>query len=1037
MLNQFNFRETGCVGVQVNVHEARDLIRSQRTAYILNGATETAVLLFCPPENNAHISPDIALVSGATYPPEDQLEHAELLGNIHALKEFPAEWIIGPHEKAANEPAFEQDTPSLNSQSAEFLECLLGDSTGYITALDPDAGPRDALTLRPGNYAAAAEFLEAQTLLGRNLYFGFNGIDAECEVYAGRPKAKKSDITGILGFHADIDPAPDASPEGVSTEKQNFLNIVPAALRPSVVIDSGNGLQLIWLLDQPIDLKERADRDDLIRRVEWINKALSAAVSAPLQFLKADSTQNIDRILRVPGTLNFPNRKKREAGRTECLSTVMLFERSHVFSLESLEACLRSDFPEFLDAKPQQAKLGDPLQISVFNALDSRRRSSTYLDANATRLNFDPKNRLTCDQALLQWHLSTADKGDGRSPTSSKLSRLWRGDFSDYPGNSEGMMALLSTLAGELPGWVTVPRLFELASNADLAIEAYNQHHGGDKWGRRGPDDCAKAITLRLDALEARAKLKNEAEALGHQAFLQAAGFITDPEDEDDDDQIAHYQIAALDKFSDLANAQRLLNHHGKDLLFLEGKVPLRWDGIRWRAEDVGMLGDLGMILPMQLSRLIEDNEVKLIKDQIEQFDQDESGDASELRNLLGEYEAWQKKSEDKNHIVGASVLFKKALSISLDRLDKDAMTIVCESGTVDLKSGQLRPSRRLDLGTRCIAAKFDPEARCPRFVQFLDEIFIGKKDLIRYVQQLFGQSLLGEVTEHILPVLWGNGRNGKGTFIGLLQRILGPYSTTLPADRLVSSKGSSRDVERVNASFHGNRLVIAQESGNSAYLDESFVKTATGGDRLSARRLYAESFDFEPQHTLCLVTNHKPQIQGKDDGVWGRLRLIPFQAQFMVGKDGASKPDPYLGEKLWAERDGVFRWLLDGLQDYQTNGLLTPAEVMAATAQYREDEDRMLLFLDEWMMPVAEKSVAITHVFQSYRVWCEQEEGAKLTMKRKTFVEALKDSLHNANLEGRVRKCPKINQHVIEGWMMKPVDQRPRAQGVDLRLSA
>jgi putative DNA primase/helicase len=1017
MKSPFSLKQYNAVGVQINsIDQAKELIKAYRPAYLFNEDTDRTVLLFKRPANDCHVKPDVGLLAADHFPPEHELESTQLMGNIHDLCEFPDEWIdcfVDPTSVIEG-----MDYQECQHPGAKFLESLFESSASLITSFEPDAGPRAVLIVEPCSYLKVAEFLDSQTSLSRNLYFGLNGLDLDRFKDSGRLKAKKEDIVEILGFHSDLDPIDGAATDAIREDKEFFLTLIPESVRPSVVIDSGNGLQPIWLLERPLDLRGRVDRDSIIQRVEGVNRALSLILAANLNSLKADHVQNIDRILRVPGTINFPNAKKRAAGRVNISASLVLFEKERRFTLEGIERVITEEFPAYglnQSAPLEVDKKSSP--TTLVNSLDRRRKAEAYVNANSSDSSSDSSETLANDLALIEWHLASASKGDGRSHISQKIRRLWKGDFSEYPGNSEGMMALLAMLAAELPGLVTVDRLYQLATHAKDAVSAYNQFHPGDKWARRGQEDCAKAIAFLHEAMEKKVRFKQEAAEIGEEIYLAAVGSGHGGEAVVCDDQIPRHQIDATDRFTDLANAQRLVHHYGDDLLFLDGKTPLQWDGRCWAKDASDLIGDISTTIPMKLSRLIEDHEISVLRSQIMGTERTGSGNTQELENLLEDYQEWQKESESRKHIDAAAKLFQKLLTVPSDRINKNLMTLVCENGTVELETGGFRPSRRKDLDTRMVAVQFDPEASCPRFSRFMDEVFVGDSEIIRYVQQLFGYALLGEVREHILPIFYGEGRNGKGTLLGLFQRILGPYGTTIPAESLVSSKKGSTDSERANVSLHGKRVAIAQETENCAYLDEAWIKTVTGGDRLAARKLYAEAFDFAPQHTLFLASNHRPQIHGKDDGVWGRVRLIPFRAQFMKDKEGANAPDPNLGEKLWGERNGIFMWILAGLRDYLENGLVTPSEVLVATAEYREDEDRMVLFLQEWMRPNPEKTIPISEVFKEFKRWSESEEGARLTMKRKAFVEAITRTLRNFRHTGELKHCSHLNQKVLVGW--------------------
>ena len=258
------------------------------------------------------------------------------------------------------------------------------------------------------------------------------------------------------------------------------------------------------------------------------------------------------------------------------------------------------------------------------------------------------------------------------------------------------------------------------------------------------------------------------------------------------------------------------------------------------------------------------------------------------------------------------------------------------------MSTGRLRDFRRSDLITKLAPVRFDPHAKGRTWDRFLYTVFAGQVDLIRYVQRLVGYSLTGNTSEHVLPFLLGGGANGKSTFVELILSLLGPdYAMKAGPDLLMARRGEAHPTER--ADLHGKRFVACVETEAGRRLNESLVKELTGGDRVRARRMREDFWEFVPMHHVWLAGNHKPVVHGRDHGIWRRLKLIPFLVTIPPGGQ-----DKRLGEKLKAELPGILNWVVAGCLDWRKNGLNEPDVVRAHTDRYAEEMDEVGRFVTE-----------------------------------------------------------------------------------------
>jgi putative DNA primase/helicase len=268
---------------------------------------------------------------------------------------------------------------------------------------------------------------------------------------------------------------------------------------------------------------------------------------------------------------------------------------------------------------------------------------------------------------------------------------------------------------------------------------------------------------------------------------------------------------------------------------------------------------------------------------------------------------------------------------------DRHPMLLGVANGVVDLETGGLRDGRAEDYITIATPVAFDPAAHCPRWRQFISEIFDGNDELIDFMHKAVGYSFSGDVSAQCFFFLHGMGANGKSTFLEVIRAVLGPYTIGVPFSTLLRQRHhtATNDV----ASTAGRRLVTASEMNEAEVLNAGRIKALTGGDTLTARFLYKENFDFTPQAKLWLVANYKPKIEDASEGMWRRVRLIPFAVSFK------GREDERLKETLLAEADGILAWAIEGCLAWQRHGLRPPAIVMAATEEYRTESDAFRMF--------------------------------------------------------------------------------------------
>lgn len=402
---------------------------------------------------------------------------------------------------------------------------------------------------------------------------------------------------------------------------------------------------------------------------------------------------------------------------------------------------------------------------------------------------------------------------------------------------------------------------------------------------------------------------------------------------------------------TDLGNAERLVHRHGDDLLHCEPLGGwLIWDGQRWTTDATG-----------EVQRRAKDT----IRSIYGEASAEESDDRR--RALSGHARASESGTRIRQAIALAES--ESGVKVTPDRLDTDPHLLNVLNGTLDLRTGDLLPHRREHRISKLAPVEYHPQATCPTWESFLGRIFAGNEGVIRWVQKAVGYSLTGLTVEQVLFFLHGYGANGKSTFIETLQDLLGDYGRQADFTTFLARQRDSGPRDDI-ADLRGARLVSAVEVGDGRRLDEMLVKQMTGGDTVKARHLYGKYFTFKPTFKIFLAANHKPHIGGDDEGIWRRIRLIPFT----VTIPGAER-DRGLGEKLRAELSGILRWAVDGCLAWQREGLGVPPEVEAATQAYRAEMDVLTEFVDEWCELDPRATTRSSALHNAYLAFCREKQ--------------------------------------------------------------
>lgn len=341
----------------------------------------------------------------------------------------------------------------------------------------------------------------------------------------------------------------------------------------------------------------------------------------------------------------------------------------------------------------------------------------------------------------------------------------------------------------------------------------------------------------------------------------------------------------------------------------------------------------------------------------------------------LKEFDKHIKRSRSNNSKKALEKEVQHYHTVTPNNLDRHKRLLNTPGGVIDLTSFETKPCSPDYYFTKSTSVSLSENAQCPLWLRFLDDIFNGNKELIDYIQKACGYSLSGMTDEQCAFFCYGTGRNGKTTFLDIIRCIAGDYASNIQPETLMikgnANNGANSDIARLK----GARFVTSVEPNEGLRLNEGLIKQLTGDDVVTARKLYGEEFEFKPEFKLWMATNHKPVIRGTDTGIWRRIHLIPFTVQIPE-----NKIDRKLKDKLMNEAEGIFRWCLEGLKKYNSEGLKKPEAVIRATSEYRHEMDVVSRFLEEATEECFAGTVKACDLYRNYTNWCRENGELQLS---------------------------------------------------------
>lgn len=540
-----------------------------------------------------------------------------------------------------------------------------------------------------------------------------------------------------------------------------------------------------------------------------------------------------------------------------------------------------------------------------------------------------------------------------QSKTGNRFKMLMNGKWEGfYDSQSEADLAF----ANDLAFWTAKDfgKMDTIFRQSGLMRDKYDEKHGKVTYG---VGLLNKAIAGTNSVYEPREK---------QSSFSLIVPGLTD---DDPDLKNKRNKETGWYSYDDTGNAQRFVDRFGKVVKYdtISGRF-MFFDGHVWREDKT------------RVAQKMLNDVVESLKDEPLHVPKEGGKDAEEAAETARA--KFIKRSRNNSGKRAAINEIESLTATTTDAFDTELNVLNTPSGYIDLSTGELKDTTPKDMFTKITNYEYSDTYEAPRWEEFLNQVFDGNDELIHFIQKLVGYTMTGTMDEQVMVILHGekkkNGSNGKSVFVETLSDVVGNYAINIQPETIMAkpfsnTSGPNNDIARMK----GARLITSSEPDDGMRLSEGLVKQLTGGDKVTARKLYGDYFEFVPTGTIWISTNHKPLVRGTDDGIWRRLLFVPFLVQ--IPND---KKDPKLKQKLLREGPGILNWAVDGALMWQREGLHPPEIVRQDTNAYREEMDTIGSFLNE----VAEQGPGFTCTFadvsRTFDCW-ERINGTGITKNK------------------------------------------------------
>lgn len=520
----------------------------------------------------------------------------------------------------------------------------------------------------------------------------------------------------------------------------------------------------------------------------------------------------------------------------------------------------------------------------------------------------------------------------------TQFKMLYDGQWEDlnYPSQSEADLALCNLLAF----WCNkneeqMDRLFRMSG-------LYR-----DKWDRKQSGTTYGAITIQTAVTNAKSVYTSAHHDERSITVNAKTGEVS-------------FQRKVNYELNDTGNAQRFVDRYAGFVRFnFENKYWMIWNGKYWGVDVTHQIKSYAEVI-------IDDMKVEAFQEE------DENTRKVKFANVQRAY-----SSRGKENLL-KEAMHQQNIPCVNDDFDNLPMFLNVNNGIINLETGELLEHSKEFMMKSIVDVDYDPDAKPPeKWINFLDEILLGDKELIYFIQKAIGYTLTGSIKEQCLFICHGDGDNGKSVFTIILSRLLGDYAVNAQVDTLLEKRGQSTNTSDL-ARLKGARFVTTGENNEGAKLNEGLVKQMTGGEKITARFLYGTEFEFHPEYKIWISTNHKPIIRGTDKGIWRRINAIPFN--FKVQEKDKDKD---LIFKLAEELPQIMKWAVEGCLAWQREGLEQPPSIVQSTQEYKNEMDVINTFIEEAILNIDDWETPAGEVYKVYEKWAKDSNEYVMSLTK------------------------------------------------------
>lgn len=405
------------------------------------------------------------------------------------------------------------------------------------------------------------------------------------------------------------------------------------------------------------------------------------------------------------------------------------------------------------------------------------------------------------------------------------------------------------------------------------------------------------------------------------------------------------------------------------------------WGGHAWIADRTGAIHIVASEqLPTQYAELATMLEASLPADHDNTLIERDKKQQQEIKIVLDYVNQLRRRVKQLKATTRTTKILKAASfyrATTADQWDADPWLLPVQNGVIELRSGTFRPGRLDDL-IRTVAPVMwtGLDTLAPRWEQFLASVLPDALDVLAFFQIVLGYAITGSIIEHKFFVLYGSGRNGKGTIVETLFALLHGIAGPVSPDVLIATRGRTAGAATPHlVDLQGKRIAVASETNEGVRIDHAQLKNITGGDTITARQLHGKQYSFAPTHTLFLMTNDLPHANADDQALWDRMVAIPFLQRFVDDPQAPNEHqrDPALKDALLSEASGILAWLVRGCLAWQRDGLRVPAFLQLATDEYRRSEDEIADFLADRCIVEHSATIGAAQFLKLYQAWADE----------------------------------------------------------------